>query len=207
MSAPATFLLIRHGACGGLGERLNGRTPGVLLDDVGVGQVTALAEALRPVRIAAVCASPLERTRQTADAIAEVQGLGTRTENAFLEVDFGEWTGASFHELEGSPGWREFNMFRAGTPARGGESLLEVQSRAVAGMLRLRDEHPDGTIAIVTHGDVIRAVLCHWLGMRLDAMLRLEIAPASVSALRLGDDFVQVLGVNLGVEGLTALAV
>jgi ribonuclease H / adenosylcobalamin/alpha-ribazole phosphatase len=60
----------------------------------------------------------------------------------------------------------------------------EVVARAGATICELAAEHPGSLVAAVTHGDVIRALVAHWAGMPIDSMLRLEVAPASVSAVR-----------------------
>ena len=102
--------LIRHASFGGVGRRL--AEPGDPLDDAGERQARALAERLAPVRLDAVYASPLERTRRTAEWIATERGLPVRTAAGLKEVDFGEWNGRSFEELDRLPAWTRFNARR-----------------------------------------------------------------------------------------------
>jgi broad specificity phosphatase PhoE len=71
----------------------------------------------------------------------------------------------------------------------------EVVARASGGLARIAADHPDGAVAVVSHGDVIRALVAHYAGLPLDHMLRLEVSPASVSAVRLGPE-PQLLTVN-----------
>ena len=113
-----------------------------------------------------------------------------------LELDFGDWTGRSIAELEAAEAWRGFNVFRSGTRIPGGELMTEVQARAVGALERLSRQHPTSTIAVVSHGDVIRAMLVYFLGMPLDLLQRIAIDPASVSVLRLDPFGATVLRMN-----------
>jgi probable phosphomutase (TIGR03848 family) len=180
-----TFLLIRHGSCDPVGKSIAGRAPGIHLNDTGRAQATALAERLAAVPVAAVYSSPLERAQETAAPLAARQGKSVTIVPELVELDFGEWTGRTLAELHEAAGWREFNAFRSGTRIPGGELMSEVQSRAVGALERLARSHPDATVAAVSHGDVIRAILTYFLGMPLDLLQRIEIDPTSVSVLRL----------------------
>jgi broad specificity phosphatase PhoE len=100
---------------------------------------------------------------------------------ALDELDFGAWTGRSFEALAGDPDWRLFNERRSLAAAPGGERILDVQARIVALMVELAGSHPDASLALVSHGDVIRSALLHFLGMPIDFIHRLDIAPRAVS--------------------------
>lgn len=180
-----TFLLIRHATNDSVGHSIAGRRPGVRLNAHGRRQAEALAERLGGLPIAAVYASPLERAVETAEPLAARLGLQVRLAEGVMELDYGEWTGLALAELEGRPGWSGWNTFRSGTRIPGGEHLLEVQARAVTELDRLAAAHRDALVAVVSHGDVIRAVLGHYLGIPIDLLLRLAVEPASVSILRL----------------------
>lgn len=195
-----TFHLIRHGTYPLLGHVLGGRSAGHSLDAAGRAQAEALAEALavRPIR--AVVSSPLERTRETAAPIAARHGLAVAIEPDLNEIDFGEWTGAAFDELHARPAWRAFNLFRSSTPIPGGETMLAAQARAMAALLRLRAAYPEGDVAVVSHGDVVKAILAHFLGVSLDLFRRFEISPASRSVVVMHAEDAQVLAVNLPPE-------
>ena len=181
------LLLIRHALCDPVGRAIAGRSPGVGLNAAGRAQAGALAARLAHRPLAAVYASPLARALETAAAVARPHALAPRPAPALVELDFGGWTGRSLDALAAEPGWAPFNTYRSGTRPPGGELALEAQARAVAGVLRLAEAHPDGEacVAAVSHADVIKAVLGHLLGIPLDLQHRLEIAPASVSALAL----------------------
>lgn len=191
------FLLIRHGDNDFLGHTLAGWMPGIHLNENGRAQAEWIADRLLHVPIRAIYSSPLERARETAEPLARRLGLEIRISDALGEVHLGEWTGRAFDELRNDPQWRRFNSFRSGARIPGGETMIEFQQRMLAAMEAIRREHPEGTVAVVSHGDPIRAVLCHYLGMPLDLIHRLEIEPASVSVIRLGDDWAQVLRINV----------
>ena len=192
-----TVLLIRHADCEGLGRRLCGRLPGIGLTGRGRVQADQLAARFGRLALDAVVASPLERAVKTASAIAARTQLQLAVDDAFLEIDFGRWTGAGFADLAGDPDWDRWNTKRSRARCPGGESMREVQQRARDGVERWARRYPGGSIAIVSHADVIRAVLASCLGLSLDSILRLEVAPASLSAIAIdGPAAVRVLCVN-----------
>ncbi len=112
------------------------------------------------------------------------------------EIRLGEWQGLTIQELDQRDDWKRFNTFRSGTPAPGGELMLETQARMVRQLLQLRQKHPTGTVAVVSHGDPLRAVLAFFLGIPLDFVLRFEISPASVSVVQLHEWGARVLCIN-----------
>lgn len=191
-----TFLLIRHAAIDPHGASIAGRAPGVSLNAAGREQARALAASLRGTAVEAIYSSPLERAWETARAIAEELELEEQLSPALEEIDFGEWTGRAFEELDGVPAWRRFNVFRSGTRIPGGEHMLEAQARAVSEIDRLRLRHAGGTVVVVSHGDILRAIVAWYIGLPLDLFHRLEIAPASVSTLEVTDDGARLLLLN-----------
>jgi probable phosphomutase (TIGR03848 family) len=192
-----TFLLIRHGDNDSLGHKLVGWTPGIHLNARGRAQSERLAERLSRAGVRAIYSSPLERARETAEPLARRLGIEVRVLEEIGEIRLGEWTGRTFEELRQDPRWRQVNAFRSGARIPGGETMLEVEQRMAAALEQMRAAHPGEVVVVVTHGDPIRAILCHYLGMPLDLMHRLEIAPASVSVLRLGDDWAQAPRINV----------
>jgi broad specificity phosphatase PhoE len=191
-----TFLLIRHGAHTLGGETLAGRAPGVCLSPSGREQARRMAERVARLPVAALYASPADRTRETAAFLAGRLGLQMEVREGLNEIDFGEWTGRPLAELRQREDFRRWNTFRGGSPVPGGEPMPAVQARVVGELLRLRERHPDSCIALVSHGDVIKAALAWALGVPLDLLMRIEIGLASVSGVRLGDYGPWVLCVN-----------
>ncbi|HEX2113289.1 MAG TPA: histidine phosphatase family protein [Alphaproteobacteria bacterium] len=198
---PTTFYLIRHAAHDLLGRTLVGRSDAVRLSEKGHRQSQQLAFRLMSVGLAAVYSSPLPRARETAEPIARKAGLDVKVAPAATEFDFGAWTGRPMDTLEGDPLWRRFNMFRSTTAAPGGELMLDVQSRIVALLRELALRHPDSAVAIVSHGDVLRAAILHCLGMPLDLFLRIEIEPASISVVEVSEWSAKLVSLNEKVAG------
>jgi broad specificity phosphatase PhoE len=195
-----TFYLIRHATNDLVGWKIAGRAPGVTLNAEGRRQAERLAGHLAQRPIHAVYTSPLERARETAQPLCDRLGLVPAIAEALHEIDFGDWTGRAVAELDTLPRWRRFNAFRSGTRAPGGEMMLEAQARIVGFMQRLREDFPDQTLALVSHGDVIRAAVLYYLGAPLDHFLRVEISPASLSEIQVGEYGAQVTRLNATVE-------
>jgi probable phosphoglycerate mutase len=182
-----------------LRRTLAGRTPGHALNEAGMAEAEALAEACAALPIAAVFASPIQRAQETAVPIAARLGLEVRTEEGINEIDFGHWRGQDFETLFKREDIQAFNKVRALAPVPGGEIMLHAQARAIASLHRLNEAFPDAELLLVSHADLIKCILAAALGMPLDFILRLEIAPASRSVLDLGADWARVVAVNLPV--------
>ncbi|MGN6154300.1 MAG: histidine phosphatase family protein [Sphingomicrobium sp.] len=182
----ATILLVRHAAHLELGELLSGRRRDVGLSDDGLEQAAIVGDLLGTLPIAAVYSSPRERAWDTANAIAEPHQLAVNVIDALDEIDFGQWTGARFSELEGDEDWQRWNEERGSARCPGGESMAEAAARATAALEEIANSHDGETVAAVTHCDIIRGALAHYLGMPLDNVLRFDVDPASVSTLALG---------------------
>jgi broad specificity phosphatase PhoE len=112
------------------------------------------------------------------------------------EIDFGEWTGKSFEELEPLPAWRRFNRLRSIARIPGGESMPEAQIRMVSELECMRRRHPGQHVALFSHGDPIKAAIAHCAGIPLDLFHRIDIAPASVSVVSLDESGPRILRVN-----------
>jgi broad specificity phosphatase PhoE len=191
-----TLLLVRHAAHDLLGRALAGRADGVALNGQGRAQAGELVARLARHRIDAIYSSPRQRARETAGPLASVHGLPVEPCEAFDEIDFGEWTGLAFDRLRDEPAWRTWVDRRSMACPPGGEPFADVCSRALAGVGRIAQLHPRREVVVVSHGDVIKAVLAGVLGMPLDNLERLEIAPASLSILEAEGEWRQVRLVN-----------
>ncbi len=181
-----TVLLVRHGrtTANGAGV-LAGWKEGVGLDDGGRDQVRALATRLRPVPLAAVVTSPLQRCLETTDLMLEGRDPVERhLDERVGEVHYGDWSGLELKKLAKDPLWKVVQNHPSAMtfPGAGGEAMRDMQVRAVAAVrdwnTRLGD---DAVYVVVSHGDVIKAVLADALGLHLDQFQRLVVDPASVS--------------------------
>ena len=202
-------ILVRHGRTPANAQGLlAGWTPGVHLDDTGVAQVAEVSGRLAPIRLAAVVASPLERTVQTAEAIMERQRSRAPLEidERFGECRYGDWTNQRLVELAKLPLWKTVQERPSAVTFPGGESLPGMQARALEAVhdwnARLGDR---AVYAVVSHGDVIKAIVADALGMHLDQFQRIVIDPASVSVVRYGRQGAQVIHVNDRGSDLSAL--
>jgi probable phosphomutase (TIGR03848 family) len=180
-----TVLLVRHGLTALTGPVLAGRTPGLALDERGRAQAAALAERLRPVPLAAIVSSPLDRCLQTAGAVAAGRdGQAPQVDDRLVEVGYGDWTGRPLRELAKEPLWKVVQQHPSAVvfPGAGGEALANTAARSVAA---IRDWNarlgPDATWLACSHGDVIKAVLADALGLHLDQFQRIVVEPCSVS--------------------------
>jgi len=182
---PTTLVLARHAVTAQTGPLLTGRTPGVDLSDDGRKQAAALAERLADLPVAAVYASPIERTAQTAAAVAERHGLAVHSLAGALEADYGEWTGGKLADLAKTDLWK--TVQRAPSRARfpGGESMTEMQARIVGCLEAVVADHPGDIVVVVSHADPIKAAIAHYTGLHLDQFQRIVVSPASVTAFQL----------------------
>jgi len=191
-----TLLLVRHGHTDAAGKRLTGRAPGVHLNELGRRQAERLVERLEGVRIDAIVSSPLERCRETAAPLAKARGRAVDVGRPWIEVGYGEWTGRSISQLRRTKLWRRVMFAPSNVRFPGGESLLEVQGRAVDATLDIAARHARGTVVVVSHADVIRLLVAHVAGMHADHLQRLSIDTASITAVSISDGVLRLLTVN-----------
>jgi probable phosphomutase (TIGR03848 family) len=198
VDAVPTVLLVRHGrTAANASGTLAGWTPGIGLDDTGRAQAQALAERLAPVPVAALVTSPLQRCRETTDALIAVPGPrgvarpAPQVDERLGEARYGDWTGRPLKELAKEPLWRVVQAHPSGVtfPGELGESMLAMQLRAVEAVREhdaaVAKAHGDDAVWVaVSHGDVIKSVLADALGMHLDAFQRIVVDPCSVSVIR-----------------------
>jgi probable phosphoglycerate mutase len=190
------FFLVRHAAHELVDRVLCGRMAGVHLGEEGRAQARRVAKRLAREQVAAIHTSPLERARETAAPIAEELHLTPDICEAIIEVDVGEWAGRDFATLQNDSRWVSWNDARSVNRPPGGESMLDVQARAVGHLEKVRRSLPDQGVVLVSHGDVIKAALLYCLGMPIDGYRLFDISPASISTLVIGDWGAKVLSMN-----------
>jgi broad specificity phosphatase PhoE len=190
------FHLLRHGEHNVQGKICAGRMPGVTLSERGRAEAESAAERLCDRDITAIYASPMERTQQTAGIVGRQLSLPVNIVDDLAELDFGEWTGLTFDEVRKDPRWPEWATHRSLSCIPGGETMRHVQRRVVEAVMEMRAAHPDDHIAVVSHGDVIRAALVFALGMPLDFYARIEVATGSLSTMRIDASGIRVITIN-----------
>jgi probable phosphomutase (TIGR03848 family) len=191
-------LLIRHAVNDYVKTgRLAGWTPGVHLNEEGQAQAEALGQRLAQAPLKRLYASPLERTMETAAAVQRHHPhLVILQEAQMGEVRYGDWEGQPIALLATRKLWQVVQEYPSRAVFPNGEAMRDVQTRGVAAIERLVQMHPSEMIAVVSHADVIKMILAHYLGMHLDVFQRLVVAPASISTLQLSHGRPYVANVN-----------
>jgi probable phosphomutase (TIGR03848 family) len=210
----ATVILLRHGrTSANASGTLAGRTPGVHLDDLGETQAARAGDRLAVVPLVELVSSPLERCKETARAVAVRQAGRPRvhSDKALTECDYGEWQGRKLRELAKLALWKTVQGNPSAATFPGGESLPQMQARAVDAVRR-RDaavsaaHGADAVWLAVSHGDVIKSIIADALGMHLDLFQRIQVDPASISVIRYTDARPYVLASNTHEGDLSWLA-
>ena len=183
-------LIVRHGLTASTGTALTGWTPGISLDDRGKAQASAVGARLAGLPIDAIISSPLDRCRETAEAIARARNgtaLPVQLDDRVGECHYGDWTGQPLRKLAKDPLWPVVQAHPSAVrfPGPAGESMVDMQARAVSA---LRDWNQrlgrDAVYVVCSHGDVIKSILTDSLGMHLDMCQRIQVDPCSLSVIR-----------------------
>ncbi|HEV2637895.1 MAG TPA: bifunctional RNase H/acid phosphatase [Actinocrinis sp.] len=193
LGTPTRLLLLRHGVTPLTGEkRFSGVGGDPDLTELGQTQARAAAERLieaRFGRIDAILASPLLRTQQTAQAVADRTGLPVRTEPGLREMDFGRFEGLTFAEARHRfPAEVDAWLASADVAPPGGESLAAAAARSAQARDRIIARFPRRTVLAVTHVTPIKALVCQALGAPLAAGHRMELGAASLTVIDYYDD-------------------
>jgi ribonuclease H / adenosylcobalamin/alpha-ribazole phosphatase len=194
LGAPTTLVLVRHGATDHTSEkRFSGRgghDPSLNAD--GLAQVRAVADWLAPLadEIDVVVSSPLRRTRETADIIAERLSHRVEVEEGLAEAAFGTWEGLTFHEVQQAyPDDLDAWLGSLDVaPGRHGDSFEEMDRRVRRTRDRLLSGYPGKAVVAVTHVTPIKLLVRMALGAPLDAVYKMELAPASVTVISWFED-------------------
>jgi len=186
------MILVRHGRTAiNVDGGLAGRTPGIGLDDHGRAQVKRLGERLAALPYSRVVTSPLQRCMETAEALVAARPDAVIVpDERLIECGYGDWTGRSLKELTKERLWRvvQVHPSAATFPGEGGESMRDMQARAVAAVrdwdARIAQEDgPEALWVACSHGDVIKAVVADALGLHLDLFQRIVAEPVGVSVI------------------------
>lgn len=191
------LLLIRHGENDYTRKgKLAGWTPGVWLNEKGGAQAEAIANHLSQAPIQFIYSSPLERALETAAPLAKAKHLRIHKLEGVGEVRYGDWTGRSLKALARTKLWQTVQRYPAVMEFPDGETFRAVQTRAVNAIESLTRKHPKQALAIFSHGDVIKLLLAHYLGMPIDLFQRIAINTGSISQVRLTGAMPLVIKLN-----------
>lgn len=191
-----TLFLVRHAVTPDTGHRLTGWTEGVGLSDEGKKQAEIAATGLAHLDFEAIYSSPIDRTMETARAIAKPHGMRVRSMKGLGEIQYGGWTNKSLKSLMRTKLWDTVQRFPSAARFPDGESVREVQTRSVTEIEKIAAAHPKGKVCCVSHGDVIKLIAAHYLGVHIDLYQRIVIGPASVSVISLSTFGPRILALN-----------
>ena len=180
----ARIVLLRHAhSVANEKNLLAGRTAGIALSKTGKTQAEELVVRLGATKFDEVAISPLQRCRETIDPWLAADGAKSPVviDESVSEVDYGNWSGKTLASLRRKSQWKVVQDFPSQMIFPKGESLLEMQGRALSGFYRLNAVKGKGPRLLVSHGDVIKSIVAHCLGMHLDQFQRLVIEPASLT--------------------------
>jgi len=188
LGTPTTTVLLRHGETPHTAEKRfsgsGGHDPELSAE--GLRQAAAVAERLaHDGGVDAVVTSPMRRTRQTADAVADALGLDVREVDGFRECAFGEWEGLTFAEVQ--EGWPQQLAGWLGDPAvepPAGESFVDVRRRVTRVRDQLLARHPRQVVLVVTHVTPTKVLVSDALGAPLSALYRMEMSPATLTEIQ-----------------------
>ncbi len=194
----ATVILVRHGENDWVKKhRLAGWIEGIHLNENGRSQAKDAAKRLSKLPIKHIYSSPVTRCVETAEYLAKSHQLEIIELDAVGEVGYGDWEGKKIKKLASKPEWHTVQYYPSRFQFPKGEALREVQFRAIQALEKLSVQHQDDIIVVVSHADLIKLVLAHYLGVHIDLFQRIVISPASISVLMLMDNgAVRVVRVN-----------
>jgi alpha-ribazole phosphatase len=179
----AKLYLIRHGETDYNNElRFQGQID-IPLNQKGIEQAEKVAEFLKDVPLQVIYSSSLQRALTTAEIIGRAKGIEPQATDALREMSFGIWENMNSKDIQKkyAKEWKDFFAKPANTKIPQGESMSDVQKRAYPVVQQILDEHPEGDVAFVAHGGIIRVLICTMLGLDLDRSWHLHVGNASVT--------------------------
>jgi broad specificity phosphatase PhoE len=192
------LFVVRHGGTTWTAERRFTGWRDIALSDAGQARADAVAGALAGHAVAAVYASPLERTRTTAEIVAKRHRLDVRTDTAFRDMGFGAWEGLTADEVaERSPdAWRMWRTAPHALATHEGERLADVADRVGSALARLQQAHAGSTVVLVTHAVPVRLIVLAALGLGPERLWSVDASPGGISELEYTRDWVTVHRMN-----------
>jgi ribonuclease H / adenosylcobalamin/alpha-ribazole phosphatase len=188
--APTRVILVRHGETEFTASRRYSGRGDVPLSDRGTAQARAVALRLSGTEVAGIVTSPLSRCTRTADVIAQaVREPPVLIDDDLVECDFGEWEGLTFAEVRAT--WPEQLDRWLADPDQappGGESFRAVDARVRRAVDRIREQHQQSTVVVVSHVSPIKLILRDALAAGNAFLYRMYLDPAGLSTVDLWPD-------------------
>ena len=180
--------LIRHGQTDwNRDRRIMGRSD-IPLNEAGREMVRETARWLAAAKIPVVYSSTVPRAMESAGILAGAWKARVIEEPRLDESGYEKWVGRGFGELSGDPDFEAYRTAPTGSRFSETEGMADIQRRALGAVRRIVEEAGAPRAALVSHSDVMKPVIAHYLGMDLDSMHRLSIANASFSIIDFGFD-------------------
>ena len=179
----AKLYLIRHGETDYNNTmRFQGQID-IPLNRKGIEQAEKVADFFKDIPLQAIYTSTLQRARTTAEFIGKAKGIKPQETDALREMSFGIWENMNSKDIQKNYAkeWKDFFASPASTTIPQGESMSEVQKRAYPVVQQILDEHPEGDVAFVAHGGIIRVLICTMLGLDLNRAWHLHVGNASIT--------------------------
>jgi broad specificity phosphatase PhoE len=190
----ATLILMRHGETAWNREKRIMGDLDIALTTEGRGQCREAARLLEGFGITRIVTSPLVRAAESAGIVAAHLRLPVEEDPRLVEVRFGHWQGRTYEEVSADPLYLEFAADPVANATPGGETVATVQSRGLEALATLREGE---CVLFVTHGDIIRTLLCHFLATPLSAYRRLRADNGGLSAISVGRGAPEVKFLNV----------
>ncbi|HAV65177.1 MAG TPA: hypothetical protein DCY13_22750 [Verrucomicrobiales bacterium] len=184
MTSPATRLhLVRHGEVEESYHRIFGGRIDMNLSHRGQLQAVSVADHFAPIALDAVYCSPMKRAQQTVQPLLAAKEMEATTLDGLREMDFGDWTGHRWEEIQQKFGVSAFTWLEQIENGRvpGAETGDSLRSRIQPCIDRILNTHPEQTVLVVCHGGVIRVVLSLLLRLPLPSLVGFEVDYCSVS--------------------------
>ena len=179
----AKLYLIRHGETDYNSElRFQGQID-IPLNWKGIEQAEKVADFLKDIPLQVIYTSTLQRARTTAEIIGKAKGIKPQETDALREMSIGIWENLNSKDIQKNYAkeWKDFFASPASTKIPKGESMSDVQKRAYPVVQQILDEHPEGDVAFVAHGGIIRVLICTMLGLDLNRAWHLHVGNASIT--------------------------
>lgn len=164
------------------------------LSEAGRLQCELAARLLASFDVQRIVTSPLLRATETAEILAASLRVEVGVDPDLEEVRFGRWQGLTYDEIRGDPVYRAFMRDPTTERTPGGETLLDVQRRGVSGLSRVAAGE---RVLFVSHGDIIRTALCHFMAIPVTEFRRVRVDNCGISAVTLYGEHAEVKFVNL----------
>lgn len=194
------LILVRHGHVDGIDPPMFRGRYELELSEEGRAQLPELSTALEWwLPIAMVATSPRQRAHETASAITKGWGAQPCVETGLDDIDYGNWTGRAHADIarDEPKAWAEWQTVPSRFRFTGGESLLDVQARAVKTTERLLTQSTDGqTLVMVSHDSTIRVLLSYFAGQALEGYRRWRVDPAGLTVVEFKHGAPSIVHVN-----------